>query len=91
MITIIHGDDISLSRNYFRELKEKYKHLVSFDASKITITDLVQNIEGAGLFEVTKAIFIEDFLTKLKKTNKDSKEIFDFIIKKSKSSNFILW
>lgn len=91
MITIIHGDDISLSRNYFCEFKKKYKDLVSFDASSITIADLVQNIQGSGLFGETKAIFIEEFLTKLKKTNRESKDIFDLIIKNTKSSTFILW
>lgn len=91
MITIIHGDNTSLSRNYFRELKKKYKDLVSFDVGKITITDLVQNIEGSGLFGETKTIFIEEFLTKLTKTNKESKEILDFIIKNAKSSTFVLW
>ena len=91
MITIIHGDDTLLSRNYLGELKQKNKDSVTFDANKISITDLVQNIEGSGLFGNAKAIFIEEFLTKLKKTNKESKEILDFIIKKSKSSNFVLW
>ncbi len=94
MITIIHGDDTLLSRNYFSELKQKYKGLVVFDGNKVTITDLVQNIEGSTLFGSPKAIFIEELLTKLKKTNPPaggSKEILDFIFKKSKSSNFILW
>lgn len=91
MITIIHGDDISTSRNYFQELKHKQKDLVSFDTNKLTITDLIQNIDGSGLFGNTKAIFIEEFLTKLKKTNKESKEILDFIIKNTKSSTFVLW
>lgn len=91
MITIIHGDDISESRKHFQDLKLKYKNFVLLDGGKITITDLVQNVEGSGLFEDTKAIFIEDLLTKLKKTNKESKEILDFIIKNAKSSNFVLW
>ncbi len=91
MITIIHGDDIFKSREYFHELKQKYKDFILFDGNKLTITDLVQNIEGSGLFGSTKTIFIEEFLTKLKKTNIESKEILDFIIKNAKSSNFILW
>lgn len=91
MITIIHGDDISLSRKFFQELKYKQKELVLFDANKITITDLVQNIEGAGLFGNAKVIFIEELLTKLKATSKESKEILDFIIKNAKPFNFILW
>jgi len=91
MITIIHGDDIFKSREYFHELKQKYKDFILFDGNKLTITDLVQNIQGSGLFGSTKTIFIEEFLTKLKKTNIESKEILDFIIKNAKSSNFILW
>ncbi len=91
MITIIHGDDAAASRNYFITLKEKYKDSVTFDANKLTITDLVQNVKGSGLFGGQKTIFIEEFLTKLKKTNKESKEILECIIKNSKSSNFILW
>ena len=90
MITILHGDDISSSRNFFLELKNQKKDFVLFDAN-ITITDLVQNIEGSSLFGETKSIFIEEFLTKLKKASKESKEILDFIVKKSKDSNFVLW
>lgn len=91
MIIIIHGDDISRSRDYFQEIKQKHKDSVSFDANKLTITDLVQNIEGSGLFDNAKTIFIEEFLTKLKKTNKESKEMLDFIVENSKKFNFVLW
>lgn len=91
MITIIHGDDISESRKLFRDLKLKHKNFVLFESGKITIADLVQNIQGSGLFGNSKAIFIEEFLTKLKKTNRESKEILEFIIKNAKSSIFILW
>lgn len=91
MITIIHGDNIAESRNYFLDLRSKQKNPVSFDGGKITLTDLVQNIEGSGLFNDTKTIFIEDLLAKHKKTNNESKEILNFIAKNSKNSAFILW
>jgi len=91
MITIIHGDDILQSRIYFQELKHKQKDLVLFDVNKLTITELVQNIEGSGLFGSAKTIFIEEFLTKFKQTDKESKEILDFIIKNSEDANFVLW
>jgi DNA polymerase III delta subunit len=91
MITIIHGDDISKSREYFNELRQKQKDFLLFDGNKLTITELVQNIEGSSLFGNTKAIFIEEFLTKLKKTNKESKEILDFMLKNAKPSVFVLW
>lgn len=91
MITIIHGDDIASSRSYFLELRQKQKDVVSFDGGKITITDLVQNIEGSGLFGDTKSIFIEDLLAKLKKTEKTTKEMLNFIAKNTKDFNFVLW
>jgi DNA polymerase III delta subunit len=91
MITIIHGDDTASSRNYFLELRQKQKDPLSFDGTKISITDLVQNIEGSGLFGDSKTIFIEDFLTKVKKTDKNAKEIINFIAKNSQNSTFVLW
>ena len=91
MITIIHGDDISSSRNYFLELKTKHKDLIVFDSKNLTITNLVQNIKGSGLFSETNTIFIEDFLTKVKKAIPEAKEILTFITKNSKESNFIMW
>jgi DNA polymerase III delta subunit len=91
MITIIHGDDLTASRNYFLDIKLKQNNAISYDGTKITITDLVQNIEGSGLFGSTKTIFIEDLLTKIKKTDKNAKEILSFIAKNSKDSTFVLW
>lgn len=91
MITIIHGDDISKSREFFLELKQKHKDSILLDGSKLSITDLVQNIEGSTLFGSTKTIFVEDFLTKNKKTSKESKEILNFMMKNSESSDFIFW
>lgn len=91
MITIIHGDDISRSREHFQELKLKQKSSLLFDGNKITITDLVQNIDGSGLFDANETIFIEDLLGKRKKTDKDVKEILNFIAKNSKKSTFVLW
>jgi DNA polymerase III delta subunit len=91
MITIIHGDDTASSRNYFLEIKQKQKDALSFDGTKITITDLVQNIEGSGLFGDSKTIFIEDFLTKVKRADKNAKEIIGFISKNSDISTFVLW
>lgn len=90
MIVIIHGDDISASRSYLQELKQKQKN-ISLECEKVTITDLVQNIQGSGLFSDTKTISIENLLTKLEKTDSKTLEILNFIVKNSKESTFILW
>lgn len=91
MITIIHGDDISESRKHFQDLKLKHKNFVLLDGGKITITDLVQNIEGSGIFGNTNFIFTEDLLVKLKRKGSSTKEILNFIDKNSRESFFVLW
>ena len=91
MITIIHGEDIESSRIYLQEEKQKHKDYVSYEGKKITTTDLSQNIQGSGLFSDTKTIFIEGFLTGVKKTSKDAKEIIDFIAKNHKDSKIFIW
>lgn len=91
MITIIHGEDIAASRNFLQEEKKKHKDLVLFEGGKLTITDLVQNIEGTGLFGDTKTIFIEDFFGKIKKSSKEAKEIIEFLNKNSKTANIVFW
>ncbi|MDP2638441.1 MAG: hypothetical protein Q8P26_05265 [Candidatus Levybacteria bacterium] len=91
MITVLHGDNTTESRNQFLELKKRQKNNISFTADKFSITDIVQNVEGSGLFGDIKDIFIEDLLSKSKKTDKESKEIIAFIAKNSKNSTFILW
>ena len=90
MITIIHGDDITSSRNFLLEQKQKDKNLVSL-APGFTVSDLAQNLEGSSLFFETKTIVIEDFFARAKKKSKDTKEITDFINKHDKKVNLILW
>lgn len=91
MITIIHGDNVSESRIYFLNLRQKQPEALFFEGTKLVIADLIQNIEGSGLFGDTKTFFIEDLLTKLKKTEKTTKEIINFIAKNSNESTFVLW
>lgn len=71
MITLIHGDDSALSRNYYFELKSKSKDGIVLEGAKITFTDLTQALEGQDLFGNTKEIFIEELLSK----RKNSKEV----------------
>src|SRR3989344_509457 len=91
MITIVHGEDLARSRNYFQELKKQYNSPIVLEGGKATITDFTQNIKGSGLFTDTKTIFIENLFSKKKKTDKDTKEILNLISENSKDSNFIFW
>lgn len=78
MITIIQGDDIVNSRKYFIELRQKTLHFISFEAEKLSLTQLMQSVEGGGLFSDEKKIFIENFFSK-KKTGKETNEILSYL------------
>lgn len=89
MIEIIHGDDITLSRKYFISLKDSKKDSISF-SSDVTLTEIVQSIEGGGLFSEEKTIFLENLLSK-RKQSKDLQEIVSFINSSKDTGNFYLW
>ena len=90
MIIILHGDDIVSSRNQLVSLREKTKNPLDFRGDKLTLSDLVQAIEGSSLFFIEKNIFIENFLAQ-KKTNQQFKEIVEYIAKNNKDVNIVFW
>ena len=77
MITLIHGDDIKASRNYFLEQKALKKNSISFNCENLSLCEVTQVLEGGGLFEEAKTIFVEDFFGK-KKPGRDFEQILDF-------------
>ncbi|MSU25914.1 MAG: hypothetical protein EXS44_01460 [Candidatus Levybacteria bacterium] len=89
MITIIHGDDFSKSRNYYLLIRQKVDNPVIFEGKKITLTLLMQCVDGSGLFSETKSIFIENFF--LGKKSNEFTEIIIFIKKNSQMYQFYLW
>lgn len=91
MITIIHGDDIASSRNFYQNERSKHKNHIVFQSLNLTISNLVQSTQGLGLFNDIKTIFIEELLTKFKKTSKETKEIIDFLNKNCLKNDFFIW
>lgn len=85
MVTLIHGEDTAASRNYYQSIKAQIKDSVTFDGAQVTLTDLVQVIDGGGLFSEGKHIFLEDFFTK-KKSEKSIADILIFLDKSTDSS-----
>lgn len=90
MITIIHGEDNAASRKFFHTFVEKEENAKLFDGTKITITDVVQIIDGSGLFGDTVTLYIEDFLSK-RKTSKDVDEIISYLLAHEKETNIFFW
>ncbi len=66
MITIFHGDDTVSSRKQYILERETKTNPVAFDAEKLDITDLIQAVDGSGLFIDSVAIFIENLFSKSK-------------------------
>lgn len=90
MITVIHGDDLANSRKHFIEQKEKAKNPIQLRGDKLALSDIVQALEGSSLFSEEKNVFIENFLSQ-KKTNKQFKEIVEYIVKNKNNSEVYFW
>ncbi len=89
MITIIHGDDLSTSRNHYLSERQKTKNPVIFEGGKLSLSELLQSLEGGSLFNEEKNIFIENFFSS-KKANPEFKKIIE-IIQNNKSANIVFW
>jgi hypothetical protein len=90
MITIIHGNDIVASRKYFFDQKIKQSGSLLIDEPSFSLTDLTQILDGGGLFEETKFLFIEQFLSKRKKSV-EKEAIIAYLLKKAVSHSIWLW
>lgn len=62
MIILVHGDDSLSSRKYY--LSQKDDSSITFDAESISVIELAQTMQGSGLFEDSKKIFIENLFTR---------------------------
>jgi len=89
MITVIHGEDLSSSRQYYLDQKEKSKNKVEFLGTKLSLAELMQSMSGGSLFNDEKSIFIENLLGN-KKTS-DTKEIIDYIKQNHKDFDIYFW
>lgn len=90
MVTIIHGDDTASSRNYYMTEKNSVKNPVSLNGEKIEVSEIIQILEGGGLFSEHKSLFIEDLFAKKKSAN-EIKEIVKIIENNSKECDIFIW
>jgi hypothetical protein len=89
MLTLIHGDDIASSRKFLNSIREKYPDMLTLDGETITLTDLMQELDGGGLFGDTKQILIENLISK-RKTTSDFESLVS-IINTSDTTEVYLW
>lgn len=90
MITLIHGDDISASRIFLNEVRERYTDSQLIDGNSLTVTDLAQLMEGGDLFTTQKSIIIEHFYSK-RKAIKEFAALVDLLSKKALEYEIFIW
>ena len=88
MITLIHGEDIAASRNYYFELKQQAQEPLTVDGATISPTDLQQALSGNDLFGTKKDIFIENLVSK-RKSPKEVETLTAILI--TSDANSTLW
>ena len=88
MLTIIHGEDIKNSRDFYLEEKRKNKNPITLDGTTLMLTDLLQALSGLDLFANNQTIFIDELFSK-RKPSKELDAIAE-IVKKTESSVY-LW
>lgn len=90
MITIIHGANIAVSRKFYIDLRSQAKNPLIFSGETMQMADLVQALEGQGLFEATQELFIEDLLSK-RKQSKELDTLVTYITAHEKDNTIVLW
>lgn len=89
MITVIHGDDLAASRDYFIAQKQKMQSPFLLEGEKLSLIDLMQIFEGGSLFNDSKTIFIESFFS-VKRQSKEFDQIIAYLQNQS-SNNIYIW
>ena len=90
MITIIHGNDIVSSRQFFVDQKNKATNPVVFQGVSLTVTDLAQVLSSGGLFGNENTLFIEELLSQRKKAAQ-ADSIISYIFDNQDKGNIVLW
>lgn len=90
MITIIHGEDIASSRNFFMEQKGKANNSILLSEDTVSLTALAQALDGNSLFETNKKeIFIDNFFSK--KASLELTNIIFYLQKQSLNVNITIY
>lgn len=90
MLTIIHGSNISASRKFFIDEKTRFSNAILLREDEVNLSRLTQLLEAKGLFEDSKSLFIENFLTQRKKSSEKT-AIISYLSQLSKTSTIFLW
>lgn len=90
MLSIIHGDDLVLTRNKLSEIVSDFQVVSKFDGKNVTYDDLVADSLSYDLFFEKKVIVVENYFARGGSSNK---KISDYLVKilDTKDIYIILW
>lgn len=91
MITIIHGDDVVLSRRFFTEQKTSLDSEITFDNNNFNLTDFIQSLSGKSLFAENKKIFLDGLFSSKKISDEQSETLVSKIKKSNSPIDFFIW
>lgn len=90
MITVIHGSDITKSRNFYIETRQKIENPDVFEGEKIDYSTIFQTFEGNSLFSSTRHVFVENFISKTKSNSNEFKQIVQYL-NSNKDLEIVFW
>lgn len=90
MITLISGIDTAKSRQYYIDLRQKAENPVNLEGSTLTLNDIIQAMEGQGLFITTQQLFIEELFSK-KRPSKELDSIVAYMNKHHEENEIVIW
>lgn len=88
MITLIHGEDITASRNYYFELKQQIREQKTIDGVGLTPIELREAVSVQDLFGQSPTLCIENLFSK-RKSSKEIEELAEII--NGSPSDVVLW
>ena len=93
MIILLHGDNMTASRDVLTSLKleSKDREVRQLDGNRLDATTLTQALESVGLFGTEILIVLENLFTKSAKKGKTIDELVNVLVKNEKSARVILW
>lgn len=93
MIILLHGDNISASRDALTsfKLESKDREIRELNGNGLDATSLTQALESGGLFGTEVLIVLENFLSKSGKKGKTTDELLNVLVKDETNANVILW
>jgi len=93
MLTILHGDNIVLSRAELVRLREahKDKEIRTIDGKHCDENMLRQALESSSLFQESLVVIIENLFANLGRKQKEGKHIAGIIEEAGKTIDIVLW